>query len=307
MSWPLRMLEPRGIYFITARCFQGRLLLRPSTETNEVLGGVLARGARLAGVELFAFAFASNHVHLLLRAPNGNLPRFMQYLLANISKKVGWLVGWRGAFWERRYSAEPVLDDEALFGRVRYILAHGVKEHLVRKCAEWPGLTSLSLMLGAPRRAFRWFNWTRRWTARSNPERLQRLSDRWAEAEELQLTPLPGWAQTPVSRRRRLVRRAMAAIEHEAAAVKHRVFGRSGVLAQHPQHRPARPARAPRPPCHTSDRTLRDKFLESYRAFASAFRRASEKWRRGRLDASFPVNAFRPSLWPGSVEAVAAA
>jgi REP element-mobilizing transposase RayT len=127
MAWPLRMYEPRGIYFVTARCFQGRLLLRPSRETNEVLGGVLARATRLAGVELFAFVFASNHLHLLVRAPQGNLPRFMQFLLANVSRKIGWLVGWRGAFWERRYSAEPVLDDEALFGRVRYILAHGVK------------------------------------------------------------------------------------------------------------------------------------------------------------------------------------
>jgi REP element-mobilizing transposase RayT len=301
------MLESRGIYFVTARCFQGRLLLRPSTETNEVLGGVLARGARLAGVELFAFAFASNHVHLLLRAPNGNLPRFMQYLLANISKKVGWLVGWRGAFWERRYSAEAVLDDEALFGRVRYILAHGVKEHLVRKCADWPGLTSLSLMLEAPRRVFRWFNWTRRWTARSDPESLRRLSDRWAEREELQLTPLPGWGDIPISRQRRLLRRAVTAIEREAAALKHRVFGRSRVLAQDPQYRPARPARASRPACHSSERTLRDEFLEGYRAFATAFFRASEKWRRGRLDASFPQTAFRPFLWPAPVEAVVAA
>jgi hypothetical protein len=42
----------------------------------------------------------------------------------------------------RRYSAEPVLDDEALMGRLRYVLAHGVKEGLVEKSAEWPGLTS---------------------------------------------------------------------------------------------------------------------------------------------------------------------
>jgi hypothetical protein len=43
---------------------------------------------------------------------------------------VGRLVGWSGGFWERRYSAEPVLDDTALVGRLRYILAHGVKEGL---------------------------------------------------------------------------------------------------------------------------------------------------------------------------------
>jgi hypothetical protein len=52
----------------------------------------------------------------------------MQYLRANLSRKVGRLVDWSGGFWERRYSAEPVLDDEALVGRLRYVLAHGVKE-----------------------------------------------------------------------------------------------------------------------------------------------------------------------------------
>src|SRR5215468_8329540 len=114
MGWPLRMLEPRGIYFVTGRCFQGRLLLRPSRETNEVLGGVLARAARLMDVEVFAFSFQSNHLHLLVRAPRGNLSKFMQFVMANVARKVGWLVRWRGTFWERRYSAEPVLDEEAL-------------------------------------------------------------------------------------------------------------------------------------------------------------------------------------------------
>jgi REP element-mobilizing transposase RayT len=307
MGWPLRMFEPNEIYFVTARCFQGRLLLRPSPETNEVLGGVLARGARLSGVEVFAFVFASNHVHLLLRAPNGNLPRFMQYLRTNISKKVGWLVGWRGAFWERRYSAEPVLDDEALFGRVRYILSHGVKEHLVRRCAEWPGLTSLSQMLGPPCRAFRWFNWTRRWTARNSVAGASRWSERWAESEELRITPLPSWAGQSPARGRRLLERAVAAIEREAAALKHRVLGRSRVLAQDPHHRPARLARAPRPYCHGSDPSLRLDYLERYRGFASAVMRASQKWRRGMFNVSFPEIAFRPFLWPAGLRAAVAA
>ena len=67
-------------------------------------------------MEVFGFVFFSNHVHLLVRAPGGNLPRFMQHLLTNISKKVGHLVRWKGRFWERRYSAEPVLDEVALLG-----------------------------------------------------------------------------------------------------------------------------------------------------------------------------------------------
>ena len=134
MGWPLRMFQEEGYYFVTSRCFQGRLLLRPSAEVNEVVGGVLARAVqRSAGnVRLHAFTFASNHFHLLVWARGAALASFMQYLRANLSKKVGRLVDWSGGFWERRYSAEPVLDDEALVGRLRYVLAHTRPERLKR-------------------------------------------------------------------------------------------------------------------------------------------------------------------------------
>ena len=297
MGWPLRMFERNDVLFVTARCFQGRLLMRPSARTNEVLGGVLARAARLTRVEIFAFVFASNHFHLLIRAPEANLPQFMKYLRANVSKKVGWLVGWRGSFWERRYSAEPVLDDPALIGRVRYLLAHGVKEGLVRTCREWPGLSSLSQMLGGPRRTFRWFNWTRRWRARRT-EGNDRFHERWSESETLELTPLPSCAARSEQARRKLIVGAVAAINRQGAASFPHVLGRSRVLAQDPQHRPQQPARRPRPWCHATFRELRIEFIERYRAFASLFLEASARWKRGDHDAPFPVTAVRPFLWP---------
>ncbi|HYO55463.1 hypothetical protein [Archangium sp.] len=39
-------------------------------------------------------------------------------------------------------------------GRLRYVLAHGVKEGLVERSAEWPGLTCLPQLLGPARRLF---------------------------------------------------------------------------------------------------------------------------------------------------------
>jgi hypothetical protein len=35
-----------GYYFVTSRCFQGRLLVRPSAEVNELVRGVLARAVQ---------------------------------------------------------------------------------------------------------------------------------------------------------------------------------------------------------------------------------------------------------------------
>ena len=104
MGWPLRMFQEEGYYFVTSRCYQGRLLLRPSQEVNEVVGGVLARAVKQSGgcVRLHAFTFASNHFHLLVWARGAALAGFMQYLRANLSRKVGRLVDGRGGFWERR-------------------------------------------------------------------------------------------------------------------------------------------------------------------------------------------------------------
>ncbi len=307
MGWPLRMFVPGEIYLVTLRCIHGRYLLRPSKRTNEVLGGVLARSVRLTGVELFAFAFASNHMHLLVRAPLGNLPRFMQHLSTNISKKVGLLTGWRGAFWERRYSAQPVLDEAALLDRVRYLLAHGVKEGGVRRCEEWPGLSSLRLMLDGKPRTFPWFDWTRRSNSSEIFRKRSRFDERWVDQEELALTPLPIESLRERGALGRFLRRATEAIEREAAGTYRRVLGVAGVLRQRPQHRPARPKRKPRPLCHATVAALREEFRERYRAFAAAFREASVRWKAGDFQAQFPERAFRPFLWPTSPPAQLAA
>ncbi|HEY1905125.1 MAG TPA: transposase [Myxococcaceae bacterium] len=306
MAYPLRMFEPGWIYFATARCCQARYLMRPSRETNEVLGGVLARAARLTGVEVYAFTFQSNHLHLLVRAPLGNLSKFMQYVMANVARKVGWLVRWRGTFWERRYSAEPVLDEEALVERLRYVLSQGVKDGLVRRCREWPGLSCLRMLVRGSRRSFVWFGWSKRWRARTDRASADRFHPRWTERETLELTVLPQWAHLPVKRRARHVLELVRAAEKEAKATHEWVPGRDRVLAQHPHHRPAQPDRSPRPYCHATRATDRRAFLEQYRMYVAMFRAASSRWRRGELAIEFPVGAVRPFLWPPLGFAIAA-
>ncbi len=298
MGWPLRRFDPRWAFFLTIRCFQGRLLLCPSEQTNDVLGGVLSRAVRQTGVELFAFSAASNHLHLLVRAPRGNIPEFMQYLLSNLSRKVGKIVNWRGSFWERRYSAEPVLDEAAFLERLRYILAHGVKEGLVRTVREWPGLNSLPEMMGGRARTFRWFNWTRRWLVRNRHGVALHDDRRFAERETLRITPPPLARFARRSTWRRFLRRAIEAIELQGRRAHPRVLGRAGVLTQNPQDRPERPKRSRRPLCHTVSARLRAEFVAGYRAFRAAYAEASIRWRRGDLSAVFPAHAFKPFLHP---------
>jgi REP element-mobilizing transposase RayT len=306
VAYPLRLWIPGLAVFVTARCCQARMLMRPSRETNEVLGGVLARAARLMDVEVFAFSFQSNHLHLLVRAPRGNLSKFMQYVMANVARKVGWLVRWRGTFWERRYSAEPVLDDEALVERLRYILAQGVKDGLVHRCRDWPGLSCLRMLVRGSRRTFLWFGWCNRWKARSDQASTDRFHPRWAERETLELVALPQWAPLSRKRRARRVLELVRDIEREAEGTHERVLGRAAVLSQHPHHRPSRPKRSPRPHCHATRATVRRAFIEHYRAYVASFRAASAKWRRGELGAEFPLGAIKPFVWPSAYPQLAA-
>jgi REP element-mobilizing transposase RayT len=309
MGWPLRMFQEEGCYFVTSRCVQGRLLLRPSAEVNEVVGGVLARAVqRSAGtVRLHAFTFASNHFHLLVWARGAALAGFMQYLRANLSRKVGRLVDWSGGFWERRYSAEPVLDDEALVGRLRYVLAHGVKERLVERSAEWPGLTCLPQLLGPARRVFQWFNSTRRWSKRGSEEvggGQGRFAQEWAEPVELEVAALPCWEGLGEEERQSAVRRLVEGVEAEARARDTPVLGARAVRAQHPHTRPEHLKRSPRPLGHASTRQALKALREQYRAFVAAFREAAARWMRGDFSASFPLFSFPPRVVPGRVARV---
>ena len=230
MARPLRFFEPDGIYFITGRCLQARFLMRPSVVVNGILGGVLARSMGVFDVDVFAFVFASNHFHMLVRSRVCAIPAFMQYLRSNIARKLGSHIDWRGKFWDRRYDAEPVLDNDALVGRLRYILAHGVKEGLVAHCVDWPGLTSIPELVGAAPRRFAWPARTETNDTRKPPIPVP-----------LNLASLPCWETLTTTTRIDLVRAMMQEIESEVRKERQGapVVGVHAVLAQNPHAKPS--------------------------------------------------------------------
>lgn len=143
MARRLRYIPPGGaLVEVTCRTLQGRLLLRPSPGLNDVILGVLARAARLAALLVHAYAFLSNHDHLLVRVADAQqLAEFMNYLNSNLAREAGRLARWCERFWGRRYQAVLISDEEAAqLGRLSYVLAQGVKEGLVASPYDWPGV-----------------------------------------------------------------------------------------------------------------------------------------------------------------------
>jgi len=291
------MFEHGRLYFVTNRTIQGRLFLTPSPRINDLVGGVLATAVSRYHVRLCAFVFASNHFHLIASADDAlALSRFVGYLEGNIAREVGREIGWRGPFWERRFSAEPILDDDALLGRLRYILAHGVKEGLVDAAEEWPGLTAIPELVHGARRVFPRYNRTAKYWARL----FGRPHDeaRFVTFHSLTISPLPCWEDLAVPDRQAAA--ALVVADAVARALEDRVgraaLGVEAVCSQDPLSAPMHVQRSPRPVCHASTRDAVVKFRRLFREFTKAYRAASELFRAGNWSVEFPDGSFRPPV-----------
>jgi hypothetical protein len=301
MSRPLRFIPPGSLVEVTTRTLQGRLLLTPSPELNDLILGVIGKAQALYGMSIHAFVFLSTHAHFLLSPSSAaQLARFMQFVNANVAKEAGRLHAWRERLWSRRYRAIVVADEQAAHGRLRYILAHGVKEGLVGSSGSWPGpncvdaLTTGELLRGT------WLDRSAECKARERSETV--VPSQFATTFDVKLTPLPCLQHLSADQRQAHCRRVVGEITVRAEADNRekgrQPLGVAAILAQDPHSKPSTTDRSPAPFVHaTHDSTVRE-FRAAYTAFVDAFRggcvrlleRASELW------GLFPLWAFPPPL-----------
>ncbi len=275
------------------------MLLAPTPFCREIALGVLARAARLYPVEVHAFAFLSNHYHLLLSVESAHrLAEFMAYLNSNLAREVGHLVRWRERFWGRRYQAIVVSEEEpAQVARLRYVLAHGCKEGFVARPLEWPGANSARALLSGQVISGRWFDRTLEYRARK--KRLPVDPQAFASEETLQLAPLPSWRHlSPESYQQEislLLEEIERATARELVASGREPLGRDSVQRQNPHFEPDRLKKGPAPLLHAASKAARESFRDSYRQFVAAFRAAANRFRLGELTIEFPAGSFPPA------------
>jgi len=294
------MPDESTIFEITSRTIQARFLLKPSKEVNEIILGIIGRAQTLyPDVHLYCFVFLSNHFEIIGSAPEFDvISAFICYLKSNIARELGATYDWKEKFWGRRFRAISVLDEPALLGRVRYVLEHGCKENLVDRPGDWPGVQCVAALTeGAPLIGY-WYDRTAAYQAGRKGQEVDPHD--FVEKYEVQLTPLPIWAEASEETRRERYRELVQDIERETRE-RHerdgtRPLGLARIRAQDPHEHPDSPKRSPAPACHASSRRVRRWFRRAYRRFVAAYRRASERFRAGVLDVEFPVRCFRPPL-----------
>ncbi len=79
------------------------------------------------GVILYAYAVLSNHYHLFIETPHGNVPRFMQRLNTAYSMYHRFKYSEPGHCFQGRYGAKLVAGDEYITALTRYIHLNPVK------------------------------------------------------------------------------------------------------------------------------------------------------------------------------------
>lgn len=302
MARPLHFITPDAIVEVTSRTIQGRLLLKPSEELNRLILGVIGRAMTLYPVKIFIIVVLSNHLQLILQTKDGEtLSRFMNYVNSNIAKEAGRLHEWKEKFWGRRYRKIPILDEEALLARFRYLLAHGCKEGLVAKLEDWPGVNCIRALTKGEKLYGIWIDRTSQYRAKLKGGTDLKESD-FQTSYEVPLTPLPCWAHLSSDEQRLNVTEMVKNIEAEAKA-KREKEGREivenerieNIKAKDPHSKPLSSAKSPAPLCHASSKELRNRFYRAYSEFVYQFYRAAKLWRDTLSIEHFPEHCFLPS------------
>jgi hypothetical protein len=305
MSRSLRHVPAPGtLVEVTTRTVHGRLLLKPTPPINQAVLGVLGRAQRLYGMVVHLAVVLSNHYHLLV-APNDakQLAEFMGFVNSNIAREVGRLVDWKEKFWSRRYQGIVVSDEVlAQLGRLEYFLANCVKENLVEKPHEWPGVHCVRALVEGQSLEGVWFDRT----AYSRAQRRRKATDPpvqesdFKTTETLELKPLPCLANLGAVQQRDLIHSSIEKIVAAATAARGEkgvmVLGAARLQRQHPHTQPNRIKKSPAPRFHAFAVAVRRALRDAYSAFVAAYRIAPEKLRGGDRGARFPDGCFPPAL-----------
>ncbi len=287
-------------------------MLPVTSQFRRIFVGILGRAQEEHPVKIHAVVATSSHYHMILTPEDAEqLSKFMEFVNGNLAREAGRLIGWRGSFWRERYHLIPVSpEDEALIGRLRYVLSNTVKEFLVASVREWEGVhCGEALMDGKPMQGI-WYARSEEYEARRQAQRKAARRgaaagdiDRGAFMQhyEVRLEPLPCWRDLPLATRRQRVTEMVVEIEETAAAQRTELgiepLGMKAIRSQDPFTRSINTKRRPKPLCHAASKAMRGRMKQAYRVFVEIFREASLKVKLGRVtEAVFPKHSFPPNL-----------
>jgi putative transposase len=286
MSTPREVL-PGRTYMITRRCTQRQFLMRPDRDTNNAFIYCLAVAAEKFGIHVLFTTAMSNHHHTGIHDPDGAYPAFLEHFHKLFAKCQNALRGrWENLWSSEQTSVVRLVDFNDVVDKMVYALTNPVKDGLVERADQWPGVTSLdSLFHPKPLVATR-------------PKHFFREEGPMPETASLSFVYPPELDNRTPEEFALLVINKIRAVEEVAAAERRRngskVLGRKAILAQKWSDSPIshEPRRQLNPRVAARSKWSRIEAFFSNRAFRDAYADAREAFAAGVRDVLFPAGTY---------------
>lgn len=149
---------PGAIYHVTVHSLDELWPLDNDVARERCLA-YIDRALSAHRIECHAFCLMSNHLHLLLRTPDGGLPEAMQQLNSNLARSYNRQRRRRGPVLLAPYDAVLVERQEHLVHVARYDVLNPVRAGICAAAEEWPWSSYRATSGTAPRPRFLTTEW----------------------------------------------------------------------------------------------------------------------------------------------------
>jgi putative transposase len=136
MVRPLRIEYPNAWYHVMNRGRRGENIFSDKTDF-EIFLGVLQDSFELFCCRVAAFCLMSNHYHLLLQTPMGNLSRVMRHVNGVYTQRYNRRQKMDGQLFRGRYKSVLVEKDSHLIELLRYIHRNPVRAHICKSVSDY--------------------------------------------------------------------------------------------------------------------------------------------------------------------------
>ena len=136
MTRPLRIEYPNAWYHVMNRGRRGENVFSDRKD-YELFLGVLQDSLELFACRVAGFCLMSNHYHILLQTPLGNLSRIMRHVNGVYTQRYNRRRNIDGQLFRGRYKSVLVEEDSHLIELLRYIHLNPVRAHLCESVQDY--------------------------------------------------------------------------------------------------------------------------------------------------------------------------
>lgn len=138
MARPIRLL-PAGLCFHALSRGNRRAPVFTAPSDYDDFLELMCDAQQRLPLDVMAACLMPNHFHVVARSRgDGDLSRWMQWLLTKHGQRFNAYRGLSGHVWQGRFKAFPIATDEHLLRVLRYVERNALRAGLVERSREWP-------------------------------------------------------------------------------------------------------------------------------------------------------------------------